>query len=370
MWTPFSFSTTLGPDVSGGVTLQLTATTGADGMSTAQVFYDNVKITLGAAPAAQEITVKVDVSELAPGGVNIAWWNGAGFDEYPATDEGNGVWSYVLTSGAPANLSTGVLRTYKWHIYYTAGGDQFENMQLLPGGGGLEHDIFQDVPANEPINTDFANYLDRGVMPDGSNWTAKTYYFDSFRQPGITYTELILNATAGSTCTFDYSENGWDAFGGPGSTDNGDGTYTALVRPTVAFEYFWKVNGTGEDLTSCTNDGVQINTDNFNYANRIHNVDEAENDIFNTCPPPLGVDEFDTVNFNVYPNPAQNEWNIKTNGQDITSVQVFDILGKNVMSVTPNSESVQLDATALPAGLYFARLTSENGSKSVKLVKQ
>ena len=46
VWTHFTFTTMTGPDVSGGVTLQLTATTGADPASTAQVYYDNISVTV------------------------------------------------------------------------------------------------------------------------------------------------------------------------------------------------------------------------------------------------------------------------------------------------------------------------------------
>ncbi len=52
VWTSFVFNTTAGPDVSGGITLQLTATTGADNSSIAQVFYDNVRIEVVPVPAA------------------------------------------------------------------------------------------------------------------------------------------------------------------------------------------------------------------------------------------------------------------------------------------------------------------------------
>jgi hypothetical protein len=45
-WFHFSFTTTLGPNVSGGVTLQLSATTGADAGSIARVTYDNVSATV------------------------------------------------------------------------------------------------------------------------------------------------------------------------------------------------------------------------------------------------------------------------------------------------------------------------------------
>lgn len=51
VWTSFSFMTTAGPDVSGGITLQLGAVTGAAVGSVANVFYDNVKIDVVPEPA-------------------------------------------------------------------------------------------------------------------------------------------------------------------------------------------------------------------------------------------------------------------------------------------------------------------------------
>jgi hypothetical protein len=50
VWTSFSFSGTTGPDVSGGVTLQLTATTGGATGSLADIFYDNIVIDVTAVP--------------------------------------------------------------------------------------------------------------------------------------------------------------------------------------------------------------------------------------------------------------------------------------------------------------------------------
>ena len=44
-WQQFNFSATTGPDVSGGITLQFGATTGADTGSTMQLFIDDVTIT-------------------------------------------------------------------------------------------------------------------------------------------------------------------------------------------------------------------------------------------------------------------------------------------------------------------------------------
>jgi len=56
VWTNFQFETMTGPDVSGGVTLQLTATTGADPASSAMVYYDNISIVVESTVATEATT--------------------------------------------------------------------------------------------------------------------------------------------------------------------------------------------------------------------------------------------------------------------------------------------------------------------------
>lgn len=77
-----------------------------------------------------------------------------------------------------------------------------------------------------------------------------------------------------------------------------------------------------------------------------------------------------SADFNVYPNPTQNVWNVKTNNQDINSIQIIDIQGRQVMNLIPNTTEAIIDASSLPAGLYFARINTVAGSKSIKLIKQ
>lgn len=84
---------------------------------------------------------------------------------------------------------------------------------------------------------------------------------------------------------------------------------------------------------------------------------------------PLSVDSFETTQLNVYPNPASDVWNVSSSAT-ITNVAVFDILGKQVLSIAPNSNEATLDASSLRTGVYFARLEGINGSKTIKLVKE
>ncbi len=63
VWTSFTFTTTTGPDVGGGVTLQLTATTAADPASMADVYYDNISMVVDATVPVESMTFS-DVKSL------------------------------------------------------------------------------------------------------------------------------------------------------------------------------------------------------------------------------------------------------------------------------------------------------------------
>ena len=84
----------------------------------------------------------------------------------------------------------------------------------------------------------------------------------------------------------------------------------------------------------------------------------------------LGVNKFDTSSFKVYPNPSKTSWNITSGNEDITSVQVYDILGKSIYAKTAASKEVTVNASDLSKGVYFAKVSTAKGSSTVKLVKE
>ena len=82
----------------------------------------------------------------------------------------------------------------------------------------------------------------------------------------------------------------------------------------------------------------------------------------------LSTEENEIVSFNVFPNPTINQWNIKSN-HSITSIEVFDVLGKQVLTMTPNTQNTVINGSSLNTGLYFARLNTDLGTETVRLVK-
>jgi len=227
-------------------------------------------------------TVTVDVSEN-PGGVNIQS-NQNGWAEAPAVDNGDGTYSYTFE-----NVAEGTVIEYKWILYTSATGT-FEDLVPLVGGGGVDNDLAANLPTNETIQTDYSSYCNRSITASTTDVIAQTYYFNSFRQPGVDYPELVVTAPAGDNLVIDYSANDWSEFHGPGAVDNGDGTHTVLVDPSSAFQYKWVNTTTGvtEDLLACDNNDPSIDTDNSTYANRVHVAGEDEADTFGSCPVPEG----------------------------------------------------------------------------------
>jgi hypothetical protein len=84
---------------------------------------------------------------------------------------------------------------------------------------------------------------------------------------------------------------------------------------------------------------------------------------------PLSVNGFDAAEFKVFPNPTNGNWNI-TGSTVIDNVTVYDVLGKQVIALTPNTTEAVINASSLTTGVYFARIEALNGTKTIKLVKQ
>ena len=83
----------------------------------------------------------------------------------------------------------------------------------------------------------------------------------------------------------------------------------------------------------------------------------------------LGNSSFDNANFTFYPNPVKNILNLSYN-QEISVVEVFNLLGQKVSSNKINANAAQVDMSNLSKGAYMVRVTSNNQVKTIKVIKE
>ncbi len=87
---------------------------------------------------------------------------------------------------------------------------------------------------------------------------------------------------------------------------------------------------------------------------------------------PISVEDFKIANWQVYPNPTTGKFTVFSDQQStIQSVNVYDMYGKLVQTVTVNDIAATLDLTSLANGLYVVKIIGENETvKTTKIIKQ
>ncbi|MGB1393263.1 MAG: PKD domain-containing protein [Flavobacteriaceae bacterium] len=111
---------------------------------------------------------------------------------------------------------------------------------------------------------------------------------------------------------------------------------------------------------------IQTNFDNTVDPNL--NIFQVDDYVFGAYAS-LGVDDLKISGATVYPNPTTNSWNVSTNNVRIDSIKVFDILGKQVISLQPNTMTSTIDATTLTPGVYVTKIKTELGVETKRLIK-
>ena len=76
------------------------------------------------------------------------------------------------------------------------------------------------------------------------------------------------------------------------------------------------------------------------------------------------------VSVAAFPNPTKTSWNINSQDAEITSIEVYNVLGKKVfVPITINAQSV-IQATSLSTGVYLAKINTTKGQTTIKLIKE
>lgn len=115
-------------------------------------------------------------------------------------------------------------------------------------------------------------------------------------------------------------------------------------------------------------DGI-LNVDEDTNNNRnLMDDDEDQDGIvnFRDSTNTLGIQENSTLALTLYPNPTTDGIITFESNVQITEVTAYDIMGKQLLDIPINSNTIRVDSLA--AGSYFLKFQSENNSIIKKIV--
>jgi len=218
-------------------------------------------------------------------------------------------------------------------MYIPSGKEAYLNLQgVVPISAG------EWVVGNVFFNQDGAN-PGVGIIDDAVGAPV------NFNFPHDQWFRIVMNwniASGISLATWQFNVNGVDAipFGTPYT--NASGTPPTSLGGIDFFSF---------------SANTQYWLDTFNY----------ENNFISTT---LGINDEEITSFTMYPNPTKDSWNVSVLNSDILSINVFDVLGKKVLSLSPNTRTAVIDGASFKAGLYFAQVKTASGLSSLKLIKK
>ncbi len=83
----------------------------------------------------------------------------------------------------------------------------------------------------------------------------------------------------------------------------------------------------------------------------------------------LGTSSFKDSNAKLFPNPANTNFTVQADAI-IEKVEVYNLLGQEVISQTPNSKSVNVSISDLNVGVYVVKSTIDGAVSSARIIKE
>ena len=143
-----------------------------------------------------------------------------------------------------------------------------------------------------------------------------------------------------------------------GNTTITQGESTTLTA-SGADSYVWS---TGETTASIT-----VSPEETTKYSVVGTTNGCEDETEITVNVIVGISENDALNAKIYPNPVQGELNVRCAG--MREITVFMPNGQTIEKINVNDDNYTLNMNNYKSGVYYLRITTENGTSIQKVLK-
>ena len=84
----------------------------------------------------------------------------------------------------------------------------------------------------------------------------------------------------------------------------------------------------------------------------------------------LSTETINQITVSAYPNPSKSNWTISTQDSNIEAIEVYNLLGKKVFVSTEIGNKTVIDSNGLSQGVYLAKIKTDKGQTTLKLIKE
>ena len=203
----------------------------------------------------------------------------------------------------------------------------------------------------------------------GFGFTTKTlqYLYNGSNAANVWFYTQGLNLTAGTTYSiaFDYGSNS-TAYVEKLKVAYGTSATAASMTNVVVDLPSISNNTPVTSLTEFTPTTTGVYYFGFNVYSAANQYNlYVDNIVIDVS---LSTGSFDSSSFSAYPNPVKDVFNFAYSNT-ISDLVIYNLLGQQVLATKPNATQGQVDMSSFPNGTYLVKVTSENQTKTIKVIK-
>ncbi len=216
----------------------------------------------------------------------------------------------------------------------------------------LRNETITLTEAHFNLNSDNTVTINLPADDDNSNNSASTTFGKAI--DAATTVNMVLTTDAyGTECRWNVKDyNGATLYnGGPYQNNTTINETFDLPSNCYTFNIIDTYGDGGASVTLTDSNNLVVYTTNGNYGS-------GESINFSTDNFVLGTNDTQLDNISLYPNPASTVLNLKN--AENANVQVFDLLGKLMLSRNNISMDEQLNIESMQAGTYFMKISKDN----------